>query len=1000
MLVLAFAVLALATPAVAAAEDAGVTAADADAPMPDDPRVAWLHALMEGTLDVGVDPQALFDVPLSDEPALQVEAARVRALLQAVEPPPAPATSSRAAKARVAASAEKDAGPPLDLEGVDALTWTRRLALDRARLAFYTLPKARRDELLRAHAASIEAASPKETAEQRRARESAAEHERALAEARAARTEAERLVAEELARLISVDTQVAVVRDRLHAAREELAKRRDAVLGWQRRVRDAKSAGSVEAAATYDALARALDASRDDLSSALDALEGAPSDVPSLDADPLTQLPSEVPTEHVRDRRTSVERAVADARREEAELRAARASEVLDEMTVLQREQLDLLPHLAREKRDAITAFTATGWEQARSEVRHLSLVVRYHQRVARRWLASVRADGSAAISPWRTVALVVPLLVVVGCFVWARRRTRSLLRFAEARVRSADRAERRATPSFAHHAVRVLSKTHGPLEWIAFFTVVLRLLPHDARSLLEVQLVSYAVTWILAGALVVSMVDAIAAGRATHAVFDDDVVGQLRLRSLRLVGRTVVAFALILGLSARLVGAGTIHSWVLSTCGFAGLPVFLVLVRWWRGTVFERLDRTRKKTRIQAWVLANRSGWKSFGAAMLGAIQLFVTGGLKTARSWVSGFYLARRAHAYLFKREIARLGDGHAQVDLVSLPSSALSQLHPERKLTRWIPCPSDDVLFALTRRTTERLGGLVAVVGARGMGKSSLLRTLRESASDAVTIACRSGMALADVRAASGLPTSRPRAVLLDDAHALVKPCIGGLAVFDEVVAFARANDDDVTWVFAVDSSVWPLLQRARDARPVFDQIEVLAPWDEAQIGALLAERCREARIDPKYDDLLEKLPPGSDEIDRQDALKAKQASYERMLWDHVGGNPGLALEAWRASLGAHASGAVHVRPLQVPDASRLEGLPDSSLFVLRAVLQLAPATVDGLAEATRLRPEEVLQDVRFGQTLGIFTGDEGHVRIAWPWLREVTHLLERRHLLVPP
>jgi len=191
-----------------------------------------------------------------------------------------------------------------------------------------------------------------------------------------------------------------------------------------------------------------------------------------------------------------------------------------------------------------------------------------------------------------------------------------------------------------------------------------------------------------------------------------------------------------------------------------------------------------------------------------------------------------------------------------------------------------------------------------------------------------------------------------------------------------------------------------KRARDARPLFDETYVLAPWNEAQLGALLSDRDEAAGIAPQYDGLLDRLPPGADEIDRQDALQAKRTGYERMLWDHVGGNPGLALEAWRVSLGQDDTGAVRVRPLQVPDITKLERLPDSSLFVLRAVLQLAPTSVESVAQATRLRPEEVLQDLRFGKAQGFYEDRSGSVRIAWPWLRAVSRLLERRQLLVSP
>ena len=97
---------------------------------------------------------------------------------------------------------------------------------------------------------------------------------------------------------------------------------------------------------------------------------------------------------------------------------------------------------------------------------------------------------------------------------------------------------------------------------------------------------------------------------------------------------------------------AGTVYNWTLTFCWFAAVPVFLVLVRWWRQTVFERMDRVRRKSPLQSWLLANRTGWKSFFAAMIAAVHLFGLGAYKTAMKWLAGFYLTRKAHAYLFKR------------------------------------------------------------------------------------------------------------------------------------------------------------------------------------------------------------------------------------------------------------------------------------------------------------------------------------------------------------
>ncbi len=969
---------------------------------PPDPRTSQIRALIDESLDVAVAPQSLFDVPLGDEAAIRIEAARLRALLVAAEAAAKPEGAS--SRRRAAAPAAPGEGQlRSELARLAPASWSGRLDLDRARLEFYALEPERRTELLAAHAARQEAARPQETEEERRAREVEEERARALEAARVARSEAERLVAEEVARLIALEEQVHVVRESFRHEREELDERRDVVLGWQRRVREAKAAGHADADATYDALRRVLRVSRDELTTALDVLDDDATAVPAIGPRRLTEVPLEV-SEAARERRVAAEAAVAEALRDERDLREHRATLLLGEIDVLNRERLDLLSGLSSSKRDAITGFTVAGWDQARSEARHLSLILRYHRHATVSWLNEVRAGTTGVSSAWRTIVVALPLIVLVGVFVWARRRTPSLLRWADARLGAADRAERRTGPSPRRRLVRVLIRTHRPLEWIVFFFVVHSLLSQAAHDLLEFQLVASVIRWTLIGALAVDLINTVAARDTSGLVLlDEGEAGALRLRSLRLVSRTIVGFALILVLSARLVGEGTIYSWVFSTCWFAAVPVFLLLVRWWRSSVCDRLDRVRKKTPFQAWVLANRSGWKSFLAAMLGAVMLFSTGTVKTIRAWISSFDLARRAHAYLFRREIERMGGDKGRVKLAGLSPDALAYLHPERLPSTWLACPADELRASFEERVASRRGGVIAVVGARGMGKSSLLRAATAEGERAVFLSCSNASFQDELRVLTRRAWSEeeaPSIVVIDDAHLLVQPRIGGLEPFDDLIAFARHHSVTTTWLFALDAALWPLLKRARDARPLFDETHVLAPWREEEIGALTANRSELAGFSPSYDDLLDQLPLGADEIDRQDALRAKRMAYERMLWDHVGGNPGLALEAWRSSLGVDPAGVVHVRPLQVPDIAKLELLPDSSLFVLRAVLQLAPTSFETVAQATRLRVEEVVQDVRFGKASGLYEQDGESVRVAWPWMRAVTRFLERRHLLVSP
>lgn len=1046
------AVIAVATVARAQAGDAGAPDAAALTPRaveaaasPSAERVevetARIRALLGGNLEVSVEPRELFGVDLDDEQALRVEAARLRTLLSHVGAAAGlgarhrdggatedetkagsavgPGTAARdpARGAALTADAGTTAGPDAAVTeppALDGALWDARLELDRARLEFYELSRERRQELLRAHAANREAARPEESAEERQAREAEEEQRRVLAAARAARSEAERLLNQELGRLLGVERNLALARERIRAGRDELPERRTMLLGWQHRAQDAKRSGPAEADATYDALRRQLRRSRDDLSTALDALGSAAESLPEIGADPLEAIPLEVPIDAAREQRRAVEVQRRAAVEEQQALLEARAATLLDEIDALNRERLRLLPFLSAEKRGAITGFTAVGLDQARSEARHLGLIVRYHHQVASAWLESVRSGGPTGLPLWRWAALLVPWGVLLLVFTSWRRRSGSLLARAEQRLAELDRDEQRLEPSPARRALQLLIAVHRPLEWLVFLSASAWLLPEAARRLLEFQLLSVVVGWLIGGALVVNTINALVAGGRGARARERREVDELRLRSLRLVGRVAVVFILILVLSARLVGEGTIYSWVLSTCWLAAVPIFLLLVRWWRTTVFERIEQSRKKSALRSWVLAHRTGYESLLAAMLGAGQLCVLGSAKLVRSRLGGLHLARRMHAYLFRRELERLADHDAQRIVRPLRADAARALDPERPHDEWLPCPADPVLTRIRERTAAGQGGVVLVVGRRGLGKTSLFRQLAREFPGSVTTSCvGDGAAEAILAACERRSTSAespsegganravtPPLVLLDDAHALVRPVLGGIRVFDEVLAIARARSTNTLWVFAMDSVLWPFLRRARDSRPLFDQVFELKPWTEEQLAMLLGARTQAAGPEPTFEDLLEPLPPLADEVDRQEALAAKRAGYLRMIWDYALGTPAIALEVWRSSLREGDDGSIRVRTLQVPDPRALEQLPDSALFVLRAVLQLPRATSAEVAELTHLSPMQVENTFRFGQAQGYFVEHGEHVGVPWRWLRSVLLILERRHVLVKP
>jgi hypothetical protein len=241
-------------------------------------------------------------------------------------------------------------------------------------------------------------------------------------------------------------------------------------------------------------------------------------------------------------------------------------------------------------------------------------------------------------------------------------------------------------------------------------------------------------------------------------------------------------------------------------------------------------------------------------------------------------------------------------------------------------------------------------------------------------------------------------RHPAILIDDAHRLIHPVMGGLADFDRLIDVARRHSGQGSWVLAVDEVIWSFFERARGARPLFDDVIILAPWREEAIAALLVSRSRQAGIEPSFAHVVEKLPSAEhDEESRDDALARAALGYYRLLWDYAGGNPGVALHMWGRSLGCDADGRACVGIFRAPATDDLERLPDATIFVLRAVVQLELARRDDIARATRLGHGQVDDALRYGLARGYFEIVDDRYRVSWTWFRPITRFLQRRHLL---
>ena len=928
--------------------DAAVRAARARRTQELQTRSDQLEAFLDGRLESDVDPTPLLRVDLLAAHDIGVDAQRATTFLD-----------------------ESELG-----EDAPALLRAQR-RFDSLRRRWLRLGDEDKQQLLTTHRERPE--------RDRLAQQMAAERERAAEEARNAVSESSRLVAGERARLLEIRAAQAEYGHELESLSEEEQALREEALSWVRRVRDADGG---DADALYWELVRALTRHRAALRTALGTVAEA-TDVPQpgsidlpagVDAGDLELLASELRTEH--------ERLTTETR----DARWRNAGALRDAVVEMNAARLALLDQLGASQRANIRGFTRDGWRQVQREAEQIELELRYHALVVPRFVRSTTVSLRAAPAPLVFTAL--ELLLVLLAFRWWRRRAEGVLDELHAKHSE----EESLGSSLIASALWYLKQVRSPLEWLALVAIVI----YGILEVQDIPEVGYLWTialWIWIGSLVIRLLDAIAA-RGNRG---SDPTAALRFRSLRLVGITVVVIGLSLTLTEQLVGRGAIFNWVFNGCWSLLLPITLILVHWWRPVVLARARETHAPTRLVAWV-ARTKGPTSYLAAAIGGLVLMKDGLRRFVLRQAGHIGLTQRVLAYLFRREATKRAgtDEREWSPLSEEKRDALRMLSPSE-----VGVEEAEHLHELIH---ARSGALVAVVGERGLGKSTLLdRAARDS--DVVRVSCPVGgygELLAALAEELGLPAGADeptivqrleqqnvQGVVIDDAHRLVRPLIGGLADIDRLLEFAHDLEILTTWVISMDVPGWQYLRRARGDRAFFDAIIRLPRWSAAEIRAWLEDKARAAEIELSFDDLV--VPRAIEESRYGITLEDTARDYYRALTDYADGNPAIALHFFLESLGER-DGTVYVRLFEAPSASALDVLPQSMLFVLRSVVQLGLAIELDVVRCTDLHPADVSDALRAARTRGLIELDGQRYRVSQHWYRAVTAVLQRHHLLM--
>ena len=828
-----------------------------------------------------------------------------------------------------------------------------------------------------------------------------------------ARSERDRIIATERSKLYAVQAAQA----RFAASLAELEARpgqiQEEALGWRRQVQDAEAAAdSAGADALYQRLVTDLQAIRRQLRAALrnSASQANPAIVPQPLDDAITGGLISAP-ELTRFRQQLAGAAARLVRRQDA-AKAEERKALRDAMVLVNGARLDLISHLSAQKRSAVLGFGSEGIAQVSRELSQISLDLSYQ-------LTSWRQSLDAALLPFERPTpsfafSLLSIIILILLFRWWRYHGAALLGSSVDSLRK--RRPRKLFNEVQATLFDYVRRVGAPFDWLVFALLLRWLMPEAVRpvglSFLWIIVIFSLVAWFLA-----RFVNELARGRRS-----EDPRAKLRLKSLSLAIGVLFVVVLVLALTRESVGKGAIYHWVLSFCWLLAIPVVLVLSRWWRERIVTLARAGGERSALLGWTAQDPGG-------VLGLIGRAMAGGLLLAEG--ARAVLARRIRDFALVRELSehrqravaaqQVAEDKASGIYRRLPPETAEILAPHRP-----PAQLARLAGLSSKLDLDRLpgGGVAAIVGERGLGKTAMLRAVEQSCSargmKTISIGIdRRGYAglLADLAEAlaaqeagsqeaasveSGLveilsSASDPTAVIIDDLQRLVVPAIGGLDDLDRLIAFARRCGDRCTWFMTIGLPAWHYVSRARFDRALFDTVSHLPRWSPKELRALIERRTGQADIIPDFSDLAD---IGAFRFDGDlTPEQRRQAAFFERLSDYSMGNPAIALEYWRRSLFIDSTtGKTVVRTFATPDASRLAELPDAVMFVLRSILQMDSTPQPAIERSTDLPPVIVTDALRGLLRLGVIVRHEGGYRIALHWWAEVMRALQRQNLVV--
>ncbi|MEL6548260.1 MAG: ATP-binding protein, partial [Myxococcota bacterium] len=263
-------------------------------------------------------------------------------------------------------------------------------------------------------------------------------------------------------------------------------------------------------------------------------------------------------------------------------------------------------------------------------------------------------------------------------------------------------------------------------------------------------------------------------------------------------------------------------------------------------------------------------------------------------------------------------------------------------------------DPILAQFRDWKETRRESSLALVGEKGIGKTTLLSTLRPRLAEAEVSFCTLKERLItpadvvstlaelfgfdDVETLDGLGqrlTEGPdRAVIIDDAHLSFLRVVDGYRGFEALVQLVNQTGKQVFWILSFNDLAWSFLNAAHGGRAYFRRMQRMTRWSAEELRDLLGRRTKKAGYELEFDEqLMDEQGAGESGI----RLIEGAEGFFRLLWESSRGNPRAATWQWLRALTPIGDQRVRVQLFASKKVEALSRASDDVYFALASIAQ---------------------------------------------------------------